>query len=134
MKGTLELCYIFSTCEMGSCVVLYISACKMRSGIVELCFYFLHVEHAAVLCYTFLRVELPLVLLNCMSYFSACGMCSGTVEFRVIYFCGCNVLWNCVIYFCVWNVRWYCRITFYTFLCDKRALVLWYFVLYFSIY
>ena len=61
---------------------------------------FPRVEPTLVSCYIFPHVECALVLWNFVLYFSACGTCSGIVEYHVIFFR-------------VWNVHWYCGI-----LCD----------------
>ena len=64
-------------------------------------------------------MERALVLWNFMLYFSACGTHSSIMEFRVIFFC-------------IWNALYNCGISFYIFLSLEHALVLWNFVLYFS--
>ena len=43
--------------------------------------------YCEILCYIFLRLERALVLCNFVLYFSACGTRSGIVEFCVIFFC-----------------------------------------------
>ena len=74
--------------------VLYFSACRTRSGIVDFP------------CYNFLSVECVLVLWSSVLYFSAFVTRSDIVEFHV-YFSACGLLSGIVelrvIYFCVWT-------------------------------
>ena len=76
-------------------VVLYLSVCGMRSGI--LCYIFLHVERALVFCVLCFCVWNALWYF--VFYFSACGIHSGIFG----------------IYFCMWNALWYFLLFCFTF-------------------
>ena len=125
VERALEFCNFvlyFPVYIMKYGIVLYFSVCGTRSGIVK------------ILCYIFPHVECALVLWNFVLYFSTCGTRSDIVEFFVIFFCVWNALWYCVIFYCVFNMLSYCGVLRYIFLRVERALVLWSFVLYVSMY
>ena len=95
-----NFCYIFhlwnTFLSLWYCgILIYFSACGMRSGIVKFCvIYFLYVKgpwYCIIPCYIFLCSECDLVLWNlCYILMHASTTHSNIVEFCVLFFC----LWN----------------------------------------
>ena len=93
VERSLVFCVIcFRMCNTLWYIVLYVSACLMRSDIQ--CYIFLHVECALVICVKF----------------STCGTLSGMLSF--IFMPVEFILVFCVIYFCIWNALWYFMLHF----------------------
>ena len=90
-------------------------------------------ECCGILCYIFLRVERALVLCNFVIYFSLCGWRSGIVLFFPASGNHSIIVEICFfLFFFAWNALWYYKNWCYIFLCVEHILVMCNSVFYFS--